>query len=141
MNTISIQDLITKINAKKNGRIGTIEYYSVKDTINKDIIYKVTKTQFHKVKKENAKGYVKPKTHRTENATYLVDNWLREHNNTHNKLLWVVPFNSKCHKTLYYDSNWNPISKELALDLIKEKPNNDPKPFYQVKADQVIYYK
>ena len=141
MNTLSINELIDKINSKKNGRIGTIEFYSKKTTIDKDIIYKVTKTQFHKVDRTKVKDYVEPATHRIDNSTYIVDGWLKEHNKTHNKLLWVVPFKSKCHKTLYYDSQWNPVTKEYALAHIQETSRGDIPSSYTVNAEQVVYYK
>ena len=139
---LSISTLTNAILAKPNGQIGTIEYYSEKPTINGDIIYKVTKTQFHKVDYKKTKNYVAPTFTRKDNSTYLVKGWLKEHNNTHNILLNIVPFNSKCHKTTYFDSNWNEISQaEAEAQMKPSAKSNAPTSIYTIKATQVFSYK
>lgn len=138
--TMTIKELMEKVAAKKRGRLGTIEYYSIKTATNGEEIYKVTKCQFHKVNYRNTKEYVEPKTKRADNFTYLLEDCIKEHNETHNVLLAIIPFKSKCHKTRYFNSKWEEISKAEAESRIVEKKSNAPLSYYTVKANQVFSY-
>ena len=141
--SIPYADLTSKVIAKKRGQLGTIVFYSAKETTTKgEYVYKMTKTQFHKVDYKNTKDYIPPKstTSRKNNFTYLVEDQIKEHNNTHNVLLNVIPFKSKVHKVSYFNLNWEKISKAEAMAKMVPEKNDNPK-YYTVKVAHIVSYK
>ena len=128
MKTLSIAEVIEKMNNVGKGEFHNISFYSEKKAKDGTIIRKIAETQLQTgVNYKHTKYYNEPTYNRDEDSTYLVDNSIKINNKTGNYLLTITPM-WETYKTRYEDLYGNPISKAVAESLLPEKKKSNTLP-------------